>query len=113
METNIEKDEHIFGVPEYLNADLYEEKEVVRAKVLDYLGRRGYTTPLGDVKRAAYLKVKGPEGTAQEFRLGISNEITLAKKHKVKGYDELKGHTLLLLVKHYKFGNGFVLVGFE
>jgi len=113
MESNLEKDEHIFGVPEYLNADLYEEKTVVKAKVLDYLGRRSYSTSQGDVKRAAYLKVKGPEGTAQDFRLGISNEITLAAKYNVKGYDELKGHTLLLLVKHYKFGNGFVLVGFE
>ena len=112
METNIEP-QHKFGVPDYLNADLYNVDQIIEAKITDFLGRRGSANPKGDLKWSAYLKVLGPDGIPQDFRLGIQNEMILAKKYGVKSYAELKGHTLQLQVKSYKFANGFILVGFK
>ena len=69
-----------------------------------------YVNRNGEEERAGYFKVKNTQGNLKEFRLGVKNEIILKTKFGVKSYAELINATLVLMVKHYQLGNGFVVV---
>ena len=103
-----EIDEHTWGKSEYLDADEYKPGDTVKTRVSSNLGRLPYTAKDGTPKRAQMYKVT-TEGIVQQFRLGIKNEILCAKMG-IKTAEELVGKTLVLQVKKYPLGQGFVLI---
>ncbi len=104
------EDSHIFGESDYLSADEYATGTPISIKVTDFLGRLPYMNHNGDKERAGYFKVLNQKGSTKEFRLGVKNEIVLKSKFNVLNYIELVGATLILQVKKYNLGNGFVVV---
>ena len=106
--TNI--DNHIFGEPSYLSAELYQDGETITVKVVEFIGRVPYVARDGTNKRAGVYQVVDKIGT-KEFRLGIKNEILLKHKYGLAKYEDLKGRNIQLQVKAYNLGKGFVLVG--
>lgn len=107
MENQTTTKQHIFGIGDYLSADDYAVDETVKAKVLTFEGRREYVSK-DAMKTAAILRVDAM-GIPQDFRFGIKNE-KVAKKLGINGYDELIGSTLVMKVKRFQLGSGFVLV---
>lgn len=103
------EDNHIFGESDYLNGNDYAVGNRVTAKVVDFLGRLEYVNRNGDKERAGYYKITNEKGNIKEFRLGQKNETILSKKFGFKSYSELIGATLVLSVKKYNLGNGFVI----
>ena len=103
------EDNHIFGESDYLNGNDYAVGAVVQVKVVSFMGRLEFVNRDGETERAGYYKVKNPEGSIKEFRLGVANEKILKNQFKCGSYLGLIGKTLFLIVKKYQFGNGFVV----
>lgn len=111
METQKQVDLHKFGVGDYCSADDYAENEIVKAKVLTFLGRQQYIARDGTPKSAGMYKVEAQGiGVPQQFRLGIKNEKLAAKRYGMKNYEDLVGKLLTLKVKKFQLGQGFVLM---
>lgn len=79
-------------------------------KVLEFLGRLEYVNRSGDKERVGYYKVKNEKGVVKQFRLTVSNEKILRNKFKCNGYPDILGKLLVLQVKHYQLGSGFIVV---
>lgn len=105
----MEQDTHIFGESDYLDANEYSISATVNVKPLSFLGRLEYINKAGDTERSGYYMVKTDKGTQKKFRLGINNEKILKNKFKCAGYGDIIGKVLILQVKKYNLGNGFIV----
>jgi hypothetical protein len=91
------QDGHRFGIRDRLVGQDYRMGEEIRAKVLDYLGRQDYLNFKGDTEKAGTFKVDAGNGP-QLYKLGISDEVWIAKNYPIRSYADLKGKTLVLKV---------------